>query len=50
MLYLLLSLPLVFLGLCTVAAVIGSGRHEELAGRPAPPAAAEHASEIKLCA
>lgn len=53
MICILLSVPLLFLGLCTVAAVMGSARHDNLARRPAPPAATggtEQPSTLKLAA
>lgn len=48
----LLGVPLLFLGLCTVAAVVGSARHDSLAQRPLPPAASGEIeeSDLKLCA
>ena len=53
MICILLSIPLLFLGLCTVAAVMGSSRHDNLARKPVPPAATgetEESSALKLCA
>ncbi|MEI6503849.1 MAG: hypothetical protein WCP21_22790 [Armatimonadota bacterium] len=53
MICILLSIPLALLGLCTVAAVVGSARHDRLTQRPVPPAAAgetEAEKPIRLCA
>jgi hypothetical protein len=53
MVCILLSVPLLFLGLCTVAAVMGSSRHDRLMERPVPPSATgetEETNRLKLCA
>lgn len=53
MICILLSIPLVLLGLCTVAAVMGSARHDRLMQGPVPPSATgetEEDSNFRLCA
>jgi hypothetical protein len=52
MIVLILGVPFLFLGMCTVAAVIGSARRDGLEQRPVPPVAAqpEESDATRLCA